>query len=203
MRACLPVALITVLAVLTGASLTACAQPSVGGDPQATSQRSDSARVVGSFRSTRTYRQVALPVRLRIPAAEVDTGLQKLQRATNGTIKVPTRPGVAGWYAEGPRPGEPGPAVILGHVDSVSGPAVFYHLSEMRRGQRIHVDRADGTSIEFRVTRLTRVPKTRFPTDLVYAPSLAASLRLVTCGGVIDPATGHYRDNVIVFAAPA
>jgi sortase (surface protein transpeptidase) len=201
--ACLPVTFLTLLAVLAGASLTACANPSVAADSPPTRGEPDSAAEVGSFRSARTYRQVALPVRLRIPAADVDTSLQKLQRAADGTIDVPTRPGEAGWYAEGPRPGQPGPAVILGHVDSKSGPAVFYHLSEMRRGQSIYVDRADGTSIQFRVTRLSRMPKTEFPTGLVYAPSLATSLRLVTCGGVIDPETGHYRDNVIVFAAPA
>jgi sortase (surface protein transpeptidase) len=198
MTASVPVALITVVAFLAGVSLTACAQSSAASDPQV----AGSAPAVGSFRSTRSYGQVALPVRLRIPAAGVETALQKLRRASDGTINVPTRPGVAGWYADGPRPGQPGPAVILGHVDSASGPAVFYHLSGMRRGAIVYVDRADGSMVAFRVTRLVRVPKSGFPTELVYAPSLTASLRLVTCGGSIDPATGHYRDNVIVFAAP-
>src|SRR5918997_6984048 len=79
---------------------------------------------VDSFRSTRTYDAVAVPVRLRIPAVGIDTALQSLGRNADGTVAVPTDPEVAGWYAEGPRPGQQGPAVILGHVDSTDGPAV-------------------------------------------------------------------------------
>jgi hypothetical protein len=154
-----------------------------------------------SFRSTRTHAVVAPPVRLRIPAAHVDSGLQRLGREADGTIQVPTKPGTAGWYARGPRPGQRGPAVILGHLDSASGPAVFFHLPDVRRGAKVYVDRADGSTVTFRITRVLRVPKNRFPTELVYAPTLQPALRLVTCGGVLDPRTRHYRDNVIVLAA--
>src|SRR5206468_11505451 len=105
-------------------------------------------------------------------------------------------------YAEGPRPGEPGPAVVLGHVDSASGPAVFYHLAELRPGAVIYVDRADGSAVSFRVTELSMVPKTSFPTQLVYSPTLQPSLQLVTCGGSFDRRARRYRDNVIVFAVP-
>src|SRR5207247_5020932 len=107
---------------------------------------------VDAFRSVRTYEPVAEPVRLRIPGAHVDTALQRLRRQPDATIAVPDNPAVAGWYAEGPRPGEPGPAVVLGHVDSASGPAVFYHLAELRPGAVIYVDRADGRAVSFRVT---------------------------------------------------
>ncbi len=203
MAAGLPVAVIAVLALLAGASLTACADAEARSGAPAGTEASRRAPAAASFRSTRTYPAVAPPVRLRIPAAHVDTGLQRLGRAADGTINVPSRPGVAGWYAEGPRPGQPGPAVIVGHVDSVSGPAVFYHLSRLRTGDPAYVQRADGSTIAFRVTGMSQVPKTRFPTDLVYGPTLETSLRLVTCGGSIDPTTSHYRDNVIVFAAPA
>jgi hypothetical protein len=157
---------------------------------------------VDSFRSTRIYDAVAPPVRIRVPAAHVDTGLQRLGRAVNGTINVPSRPSIAGWYREGPRPGQRGPAVILGHVDSATGPAVFFHVPKLRPSDAVYVDRADGSTARFRVTHLSRVAKGRFPTELVYAPTLEPSLRLVTCGGSIDPATGDYRDNVIVFAVP-
>jgi sortase (surface protein transpeptidase) len=190
-------ALMAALLALVG-SLTA-SQPARPGDapvppPAATSL------AVDSFRSTRTYDAVAVPVRLRIPAAGIDTSLQPLGRNPDGTIAVPTDPDVAGWYAEGPRPGQQGPAVILGHVDTREGPAVFYDLPRLPRGAAVHVDLADGRSTTFRVTGLSQVPKSRFPTDSVYLPTLQPSLRLVTCGGSFDYTVAHYRDNVIVYA---
>jgi hypothetical protein len=163
----------------------------------------DAARDSAGFRSARTYPAVALPVRLRIPAAGVDSTLQHLRRAADGTITTPSRWELAGWYAQGPRPGQAGPAVLLGHVDSRSGPAVFFHLEDLRPGDLVHVDRADGSTVDFRVTGSAQVAKSRFPSDLVYSPTLEPSLRLVTCGGTFDAATGHYRDNIIVFALPA
>jgi sortase (surface protein transpeptidase) len=173
-----------------------------------------SAQVVGSpsvagpapdaapFRSVRTFQEVALPVRLRIPDARIDTPLQRLGRAADRTVEVPTDFGVAGWFGDGPRPGEAGPAVILGHVDSRSGPAVFFPLAGLAPGAEVQVDRADGSTVAFRVTSVSKVPKAEFPTDLVYAPTLQPSLRLVTCGGPFDHAAGSYRDNVIVSADP-
>jgi sortase (surface protein transpeptidase) len=153
-----------------------------------------------TFRSARDYASVAKPVRLRIPALKVTTALEPLGLARDGTIAVPTRTDVAGWYRDGPRPGQTGPAVVLGHVDSREGPGVFIDLVTLKPGAVIKVDRADRTSVTFRVTRVSRVPKNNFPTDLVYAPTLDPALRLVTCGGGFDRARGSYRDNVIVFA---
>ena len=153
-----------------------------------------------SFTSARTYPAVARPTRLRIPALHVDSRLDVLDVQRDGAIAVPRRTEVAGWYRGGPRPGQPGPAVILGHVDSRTGPGVFATLRTVRRGTLIRVDRADGTSVTFRVATVSRVPKDRFPTDLVYAPTLDPALRLVTCGGTFDRNRGSYRDNVIVFA---
>jgi sortase (surface protein transpeptidase) len=159
-------------------------------------------RLLESFRSVRSFEPVAVPVRLRIPAANVDTPLQPLQRTADGTIAVPDNPAVAGWFAEGPRPGQQGPAVIVGHVDGTGGPAVFFHLSLLPPGAEVRVDTADGRSVLFRVTTQARVAKKLFPTELVYSPTLEASLRLVTCGGTFDRAAGSYRDNVIVNAVP-
>jgi hypothetical protein len=153
-----------------------------------------------SFRSVRTYPGVAVPVRLRIPVLHVDSAVQRLGLQPDGTIAVPKRTDVAGWYERGPRPGQPGPAVILGHVDSHAGPGIFINLSTVRPGTLVRVDRADHSTVMFRVTRLERVSKTRFPTDLVYAPTLDPTLRLVTCGGSFDGSRGSYRDNVIAFA---
>jgi sortase (surface protein transpeptidase) len=156
------------------------------------------------FRSTRRFRPTPAPVRVEIPAIGVATPLQRLGRAGNGTIEVPHGPDkwdVAGWYKDGTRPGDPGSAVILGHVDSTSGPAVFYRLRELRRGDRVEVVRAGGSRVTFTVQRVEQYPKRRFPTAEVYYPTLEPMLRLVTCGGAFDRSTGHYTDNVIVFAS--
>jgi hypothetical protein len=148
----------------------------------------------------RGYRTTPVPVRVQIPRIAVASTLDRLGQAPDRTVQVPRRWEVAGWYAGGTRPGDPGSAVILGHVDSTSGPAVFYRLSELRRGDRVEVVRADGSSVRFVVQRTEQYPKWRFPTDEVYYPTLTPALRLVSCGGQFDSASGHYRSNVIVFA---
>jgi hypothetical protein len=153
-----------------------------------------------SFQSVRTYAQVAAPVRIRIPAMHVDSKLIDLGLQSDGSVAVPPRTDVAGWYDGGPKPGQPGPAVILGHVDSKDGPGIFLGLHAVKAGTEIRVDRADGSSVTFAVTKVQKVAKTKFPTDLVYAPTLDPTLRLVTCGGSFDRAKGSYRDNVIAFA---
>jgi sortase (surface protein transpeptidase) len=155
------------------------------------------------FRSVRGYRATPAPVRVEIPKIGVASSLDRLGRAPDGTIQEPARWAVAGWYAPGTRPGDPGSAVILGHVDSKGGPAVFFRLRELRRGDAVTIGRADGSSVRFVVQRTEQYPKDRFPTDDVYYPTLTPALRLVTCGGQFDYATGHYRSNVIVFATLA
>ena len=172
--------------------------------PATTAGGLDAAR---GFRSTRGYRATPVPVRLEIPSIGVDTRLQRLGRARNGTVEVPKGPHEweeAGWYEGGTRPGDPGSAVVLGHVDSKrEGPAVFFRLRELRRGDEIKVVRADGSTVRFSVDRTEQYPKSRFPTDAVYYPTLTPELRLVTCGGTFDATAGHYRSNVIVFATLA
>jgi Sortase domain len=181
--------------VLTGA------QPQPAGRPAAASTPTPAAPIeADSFTSARTYEEVAPPARLRIPALHVDSRLESLGLQRDGSIAVPKRTDVAGWYRRGPRPGQPGPAVILGHVDSRSAPGVFIGLRSVRKGTLVRIDRTDGTSVTFRITGVSRVPKNRFPTDLVYAPTLDPTLRLVTCGGSFDRTRGSYRDNVIAFA---
>jgi sortase (surface protein transpeptidase) len=156
-----------------------------------------------AFRSERGYRATPVPVRIEIPRIGVASTLDRLGRAQDGTVQTPPlrRAGVAGWYALGPRPGDPGSAVILGHVDSKRGPAVFFRLRELRRGDQVKVTRADGSSVRFVVQRTAQYDKRRFPTDEVYYPTLTSTLRLVTCGGEFDATEGHYRSNIIVFAA--
>jgi hypothetical protein len=164
----------------------------------------DGREAVRDFRSTRRYRGTPPPVRLEIARIGVSTGLQRLGKDHHGAVEVPSGPhqwDTAGWYAAGTRPGDPGSAVILGHVDSKRGPAVFYRLRELRRGDLVEVALADGSSVRFAVERVEQYPKARFPTAEVYYPTLTPELRLVTCGGTFDATAGHYRSNIIVFAA--
>jgi hypothetical protein len=155
------------------------------------------------FRSVRGHRATPIPTRIIIPKIRVASSLDRLGRAPDGTVETPgpDRWEVPGWYELGPRPGDLGSAVILGHVDSKRGPAVFFRLRELRAGDEIDVTRADGSSVRFVVQRTEQYDKQRFPTDEVYYPTLTSALRLVTCGGEFDYSTRHYRSNVIVFAA--
>ena len=172
--------------------------------PQGQARPADGLDAARGFRSTRRFRSTPVPVRLEIRAIGVATALQRLGRDGDGTVEVPQGPGKwdqAGWYEGGTRPGDPGSAVILGHVDSTAGPAVFYRLRLLRRGDRVEVVQAGGSRVTFTVERVEQYDKRRFPTAEVYYPTLRPMLRLVTCGGAFDEATGHYTDNVIVFAA--
>ncbi|MGW8783652.1 class F sortase, partial [Streptomyces sp. NPDC055796] len=143
----------------------------------------------------------AEPVRVRIPAAGVDTGpLLKLGLAADGSVEVPS---VAdgdriGWYSKGVTPGETGPAVLIGHFDTVRGPAVLRDVAKIRTGDEITVSRADGRAAVFRVRALEQVDKKSFPTAKVYGNTARPELRLITCGGEIT--NGHRPDNIIVYA---
>jgi hypothetical protein len=139
------------------------------------------------------------PVRLQIAAIGVDSSLMKLDLGTNGTLNVPPGGFPAGWYTGGPTPGEMGPAVIAGHVD-MKGPGVFYRLHSMKPGDRVTITRADGSKPVFRVTQVEQYLKDTFPTNLVYGNLDHAGLRLITCGGTFNSRTGHYEDDLVVFA---
>ncbi len=143
---------------------------------------------------------VARPTSLAIPAIGVRTQLVHLGLTSSGALQVPPTAAVAGWYTGSPRPGAVGAAVIAGHIDSSSGPGVFFRLRLLKRGELVYVRRADGTLAVFRVTAVHSYLKTQFPTSAVYGPTPTAQLRLITCGGAFDAATGHYLSNIIVFA---
>jgi Sortase domain len=142
----------------------------------------------------------APPVALIIPAIGVQTRLIRLGRTAAGQLQVPATTSVAGWYTGSPRPGELGAAVIAGHVDSVRGPGIFFRLRQLRPRNLILVRRADRSLAAFRVVAVRQYAKNRFPTAAVYGPAPVAELHLITCGGVFDPATGHYLSNIVVFA---
>jgi sortase (surface protein transpeptidase) len=144
--------------------------------------------------------KIAAPVGIEIPRIGVSARLVRLGLNPDRTMEVPTDFDAAGWYVHGPRPGEIGPAVIAGHVDSTSGPAVFFRLGSLRRGAVVRVLRADGSTAHFTVEAVERASKEAFPTRRVFGPTRRPALRLITCGGSFDQATGHYRDNTIVYA---
>jgi sortase (surface protein transpeptidase) len=144
--------------------------------------------------------QTPKPVWLTIPAIGVKAPIVDLGLNRNGTLQVPSTTTVVGWYTSSPRPGATGSAVIAGHVDSRSGPGVFFWLRTVRPGERVYVRRADGTLAVFKVTKVQMYAKARFPTAAVYGPVPDAELRLITCGGTFDYARGSYLSNVVVYA---
>ena len=145
--------------------------------------------------------RVARPVSLSIPVIGVHTRLIRLGLTAQGTLQVPVSTAVAGWYTGGPRPGQVGSAVIAGHIDSYLGPGVFFRLRLLRPGDRVYVRQAGGRLAVFRVYAERSYPKDRFPTQKVYGPAPDPELRLITCGGTFDAATGSYLNNVVVYAA--
>ncbi len=151
---------------------------------------------------TAAPKPVAAPVSLTIPLIGVQTNLITLGLASNGELQVPplASASVAGWYTGSPRPGAIGSAIIVGHIDSGNSAGVFVRLNTLTRGDKVYVKRADGTLVEFRVTSVQSYLKDDFPTQEVYGPVPDAELRLITCGGAFDAATGHYLRNIVVYA---
>ena len=176
------------------------AEPSASGRPATAPASTVAHPQLAAYRPARPLADVPRPVRLHIPQLGVDSPLDELGRAADRTVQVPSDPLRAGWYAPGPRPGQTGPAVLLGHVDGRRAPGVFSRLRELRPGARVTVERADGSAVRFRVTRLERTSKAAVPTAEVYLPTARAELRLITCGGAFDETSGHYLDNVIAYA---
>ncbi|WP_436531858.1 class F sortase [Actinoplanes sp. HUAS TT8] len=140
------------------------------------------------------------PTRVVIPALDVDVPLTGLGQQADGTMQVPTDAKTVGWYTGAPTPGALGPAVLAGHVDYKNKPGTFNKLTDLRPGDSVNVDRADGSMAMFTVVEVVRYAKARFPTEAVYGAINRAGLRLITCGGDFDRAAGHYEDNIVVFA---
>lgn len=145
---------------------------------------------------------VAPPVQVDIAAVGLSARVVPVGLNSADQIVMPST-SVAGWYRLGPAPGAIGPAVIVGHVDSYQGPAVFYRLTAARVGEEIVVVRSDGKRSLFRITGTTVVNKSVFPTAAVFAPTATPTLRLITCTGAFDLSTRHYVDSLIVWAVAA
>jgi hypothetical protein len=179
---------------------TGSADPDTGEQPPAAADPADptgpDAAPAALSRST--------PTTITIPRIGVHAEIMSLGTNPDGTVQVPPLDQAmrAGWYSPGASPGETGNAVIVGHVDSAKlGPAVFFKLGSLTRGDTITVDREDGSAATFTVDEVKSYPKTAFPTELVYGPSDKPGLRVVTCGGVFDQSAGSYLNNIIVLAS--
>jgi sortase (surface protein transpeptidase) len=141
----------------------------------------------------------SVPTAITIPSIGVSTPLVQLDQNADGSVQVPTSFHVAGWYRRSVTPGQIGPTVILGHVDSKAGPGIFYRLGALRPGNLVAVTRADGSTVRFEITGVREYLKTQFPTISVYGNTATATLRLVTCGGTFDRSTGHYLSNIVAY----
>jgi sortase (surface protein transpeptidase) len=140
------------------------------------------------------------PEHLRIASIGVSTELVRLGLNQDRTVEVPRNAALAGWFDQGPVPGQPGSSVVLGHVDSVAGPAVFHRLSQLRPGDPIEVELSDGSVARFEVGRVATYANEDFPARDVYAGSPGRpALNLVTCGGEYDDERGGWQSNVVVF----
>jgi hypothetical protein len=190
----------TVRSPQAGATTPDPAGPRLGADLPATPPKAPGFEVSGLPGQLTPPGPASPPLRLTIPSIGVTTRLLRLGLEADGSMQVPVDFDRAGWFAKGPTPGQVGPAVIAGHVDSRTGPAVFYRLRELRAGDTVQVERADGTRLRFVVEDARRYPKTSFPTAAVFGPAPWAALRLVTCGGDFDRSARSYRDNLVVFA---
>lgn len=140
------------------------------------------------------------PTAVRVPRLKIAADLDALHLGPALELVAPEY-GRAGWYRNGPEPGELGRAVIAGHLDSEHGKDVFWNLHSVRKGDEILVDLVDGRTLRFVVRDVGEFPRSEFPSDRVYGGARRfADLRLVTCGGPYDRGHGGYRDNVVVFA---
>lgn len=143
------------------------------------------------------------PVAVRLPSIDLKSPVHSLGLNAQGGLEVPSgdRYDEVAWYDGSPSPGEDGPAVLEGHVTgSNHNPSVFFELGDTREGDRIEVDRKDGTTATFEVTQVKEYPKADFPQVDVYGATEGPELRVITCGGTYDENARRHQDNIVVFA---
>lgn len=205
--ALVPVALL-VLALLAAAGAWALsddepaapAAANVAAPPTAEAPRPSPTASSGTLTVQGETQPGSAPDRVRVPRAGIDVGVETLGTDGRGRLESPRAWQRAGWFGSGAAPGDVGPAVVAGHVDSPTGPAAFTGLDTVRPGDEVVVDRADGSSVTFVVDRTEVVGKGAFPTDEVYGPTPDAQLRLITCDGPYVRSSGGYQDNLVVYA---
>ena len=140
------------------------------------------------------------PQRLRIKHIDLDSRISEVGLNLDGTIELPAYDNpIVGWYKFGPSPGEKGPAVIVGHVDTIEGPSIFFNLHKLQIGNVIEIERGDSQVAKFTVTQVKQFSQSNFPTDEIYGDTPDSTIRLITCGGIFDKTTGRYTENTVVF----
>jgi Sortase domain len=142
----------------------------------------------------------ARPTRLLVGAIGVDAEVIPIGLDVNRALAVPRDAQITGWWSGGSVPGESGPTVIVGHFDSKVASGVFAKLQTLRKGASITIEDSEGSKYVYEVVQMEHLHKTAFPTEKVYGPTDGSTLRLVTCGGKFNRATGHYLDNTIAYA---
>lgn len=193
------------LALLLAGAGTSVPTPLASGPPTPTATAGPVEPVeVREGAATRTVMAASPPSRVRIPSIGVESPVNEVGLNPDRSMEVPA-PGPdydqAAWYRGSVTPGEIGPSVIIGHVDSAKdGPSVFYRLGDLRPGAAFTVNREDGKELTFRVDSVRSYSKSEFPTRTVYGGTTRPEVRLITCGGDFDSDAGSYRDNTVVFA---
>lgn len=139
------------------------------------------------------------PVRLIIPRIGVDTSIEPVGRTATGAMDVPSGPDTVAWYEPGVLPGRPGNSVIAGHLDSQTGPAVFWNVTLLKAGDTLGVKMSDGKTLQFTVKRIARYKENNAPLDQIFGYKEQAGLNLITCGGFFDNQTRNYDERVVVF----
>jgi hypothetical protein len=147
------------------------------------------------------YLPASVPTKIDIPRIGVNADIQKVGLLDDGTLETPAiLSGLVGWYQYGPTPGELGPSVLVGHVDSYKGPSVFWNLSKLHLEDTVSITRSDGTTAQFIVSRIAQYDQDNFLTHEVYGNIDHAGLRIITCGGTYNHLTGRYSQNTVIYA---
>ncbi|MER7855149.1 class F sortase, partial [Streptomyces bacillaris] len=171
------------------------------GEPSARVDRGSLPVHPGSGRAASSdSRTPAAPARIRIPAISLDQPLTSLRVQQDGRLGVPDEPRTIGWWSDGPRPGGPGATVIVGHVDSATGPGAFHGLSTLDPGDEVTMVQDDRSTMTFTVRALRQYGKNAFPDSQVYTTTGPPALHLITCSGPYDRSRREYRDNLVVYA---
>jgi sortase (surface protein transpeptidase) len=188
----------TTLAVVLAACGTSPANTGAAAPPVTTQPES----TVATPQAASTKDGRPTPTNVRIPKIGAESTLVAVGLDKAKAIEVPSvdQPMQAAWYKHSQVPGDPGPSILLGHVDGKQKPGIFYKLNDLKVGDEIFVKRADGQELRFVATRTQQVPKEQLPEEAIFGTTTESELRLITCGGAFDKAAHSYKDNIIVYA---
>jgi LPXTG-site transpeptidase (sortase) family protein len=188
------VKIISVVVLLTGAVLLANQLWLLNN-----SQPIPVANIAGNQITTASNNFKPKPARIKIASLKIDAPVVDLGLNIDGTLEVPKRDNDVGWYTQSPTPGAMGPSVMVGHLDSARGTAIFYNLKNLKAGDQFQIVREDGSVANFKVDNSETYAQDNFPTAKVYGNLNYAGIRLITCSGTYSRIKGHYSDNLVVY----